>query len=159
MKGITSEQRSSSRKTRSGARYYSISIVRTKSTNAALQTRRVVPAFLFTALTIGGCIWYAESYQEPHKWQRLFKDYSPATATIIGLVAANVVVYLLWKFPPAWRMLNRYFICAPAVPHAASVVGTAFSQQEFRHLAINMLILSLFCSRCESPRFLLTLPV
>lgn len=106
-----------------------------------------MPSFIFTLLTAGGCFWYAETYQEPHKWQRLLSNYSTATATIIGLISVNLAVFALWRFPPAWRFLNRYFICVPAVPYAPSVLGAAFSHQEVGHLFMNMAILSFIGTR------------
>jgi rhomboid-like protein len=38
-------------------------------------------------------------------------------------------------------MLNRYFISVPFKPHPLSIVGNVFSHQQFRHMALNMLML------------------
>ena len=64
-------------------------------------------------------------------------------ATTLGIVAVNLLILLLWKFPPAWRILNRYFICTPGEPRALSHLGNVFSHQSFPHLTVNMAVLYL----------------
>lgn len=81
----------------------------------------------------------------------MWKDLPPAAATIMGLMATNVGVWLLWKLPPAWRLLNRYFISVPLYPYAMSVVGSVFSHQQFKHLLTNTVILWLIGLRRECP--------
>ncbi|KAF3480294.1 presenilins-associated rhomboid-like protein [Arthroderma uncinatum] len=104
--------------------------------------RRILPSLGVVALTLGLCYLYSETYEEPKREQRLWSDIRPAAATVVTLVGLNVGVFVLWKFvPPAWRLLNRYFVSVPCYPHAASVVGSVFSHQQFRHLGSNMLVL------------------
>lgn len=85
---------------------------------------------------------FAEIYTAPARQDRMWPDVPPAAATVVALLGANLAIFTLWKFwPPAWRLLNRYFISVPLYPHALSVVGSIFSHQQFRHLATNMVIL------------------
>lgn len=73
----------------------------------------------------------------------------------MGIMGVNLAVFALWKaWPPAWKMLNRYFISVPIYPHALSIVGSVFSHQQFRHLATNMVILWFIGTRCTFPFFL-----
>ncbi|KAI5279705.1 hypothetical protein KEM52_004296, partial [Ascosphaera acerosa] len=108
------------------------------------RTRRIVPSLLVVAATVAGSYLFAETYTPPEegKGQRLWPSLPQSAATVLGLVGANVLVFALWRaFPPAWRLLNRYFISVPLYPYAASMVGSMFSHQMFRHLGMNMLIL------------------
>jgi len=72
----------------------------------------------------------------------------PAAATIISLIFANSAVLLLWRFPPAWRFLNKYFLSVPGYPAAMSVLGNVFSHQQVKHLFGNMLVLWFIGTRC-----------
>ncbi|EED20270.1 rhomboid family protein, putative [Talaromyces stipitatus ATCC 10500] len=103
--------------------------------------RRILPALGVTLLVLGLCYFYAETYQPPAYGTRMWRDIPPAAATILGIIATNVSVWMLWKIPPAWRMLNRYFISVPLYPYAMSVVGSIFSHQQFKHLLTNTVIL------------------
>jgi rhomboid-like protein len=80
----------------------------------------------------------------------MWPDIPPAAATVLGIMGTNVAIYVLWKVPPAWRMLNRYFISVPLYPYAGSVVGSIFSHQQLTHLATNTLILWLIGLRRKS---------
>lgn len=71
----------------------------------------------------------------------MFPDIPPAGATIMALIGLNLGVYLLWKFPPAWKLLNRYFISVPLYPYPLSMIGSVFSHQLLKHFAINSAIL------------------
>uniref|UniRef100_A0A093V434 Rhomboid protein 1, mitochondrial n=1 Tax=Talaromyces marneffei PM1 TaxID=1077442 RepID=A0A093V434_TALMA len=119
--------------------------VRAENTDSDFSTmttaRRILPAFGVTLLVLGLCYYYAETYQPPVYYKRMWKDIPPAAATIMGLMATNVGVWMLWKLPPAWRMLNQYFISVPLYPYAMSVVGSVFSHQQFKHLLTNTVIL------------------
>lgn len=91
---------------------------------------------------------FASNYEEPTVYDRLWPQLSMTTTTIGALAGVNVAIWLLWKFPPAWRTLNRYFISVPLYPYALSAVGSVFSHQALKHLATNMAILWLIGSRC-----------
>ncbi|KAL2011781.1 hypothetical protein VTN00DRAFT_4499 [Thermoascus crustaceus] len=104
--------------------------------------RRILPALGVTLLTLAGCYIFAQTYQTPAQKDRMWPDIPPAAATVMGIMGVNLAVFALWKaWPPAWKMLNRYFISVPIYPHAFSIVGSVFSHQQFRHLATNMVIL------------------
>jgi len=69
---------------------------------------------------------------------------SLAMATCIGILGLNAMVFMAWRFPPALRMLNAFFIVVPAYPRALSMLGNIFSQHAGRHFAMNMLGLFIF---------------
>ncbi|KAI9928537.1 hypothetical protein MW887_001751 [Aspergillus wentii] len=103
--------------------------------------RRILPTLGVTLLTLVLCYAFALNYEPPTQRGRMWPDTPPAAATAMAIIGINLGIYALWKVPPAWRMLNRYFINAPLYPHALGVVGSVFSQQTFSHLAANMLVL------------------
>ncbi|EFX01649.1 rhomboid family protein [Grosmannia clavigera kw1407] len=100
--------------------------------------QRLWPSTLFVvSLVVGGGV-VASVYEPPAEEQRLVPGLSSATTTVLGLVAANVAVWLLWRVPPAWRLLNRYMIVVPATPRPLSLVGAMFSHQKTSHLLANV---------------------
>lgn len=103
--------------------------------------QRLWPSALVTLAVIAGCVVYSGSYTPPKPGDRMFKDVPPAIATIAPLIAFNVFIYAAWHHPPAWRVLNKYFLSVPGYPRALAVLGNAFSHQAFRHLAINMFVI------------------
>ncbi|KAL1856043.1 hypothetical protein Plec18170_003911 [Paecilomyces lecythidis] len=104
--------------------------------------RRILPALGVTLFALGLCYVFAETYDPPSHKDRMWRDIPPAAATVLAIIGLNLSVFTLWKFwPPAWRMLNKYFISVPIYPHALSVVGSVFSHQQVKHLATNMVIL------------------
>ncbi|KAI9376848.1 hypothetical protein BJX61DRAFT_488477 [Aspergillus egyptiacus] len=109
---------------------------------------RLLPTLAFTLLTLGLCYAFAATYQPPAKADRMWPDLPPAAATVAAIVGTNVAIFALWRiWPPAWRLLNRYFISVPAYPRAFSLVGNIFSHQQLPHLAMNMFILWTFGTR------------
>lgn len=106
------------------------------------QARRILPSLCITLLTIGLCYVLAQNYEPAPRHERLMPNTPPAAATVIGLIGTNVLIYAMWRaVPPAWRMLNRYFISVPLYPYSVSIIGSIFSHQQIRHLGANMLIL------------------
>jgi len=83
----------------------------------------------------------------------MFPDTPPAAATAMAIIGLNLGVYLLWKVPPAWRMLNRHFIIVNAWPRATSMIGSVFSHQTLKHLALNMGLLWFIGTRREYSTF------
>lgn len=79
----------------------------------------------------------------------MWPDTPPAAATIFAIMGINLGIFLLWKFPPAWRMLNRHFISSPLYPYAPSMVGTIFSHQSATHLLMNACILFIVGTKRE----------
>ncbi|KAL4868164.1 hypothetical protein BDV12DRAFT_170172 [Aspergillus spectabilis] len=118
----------------------------TETDFTALTTRsRLLPAFLFTLLTAGLCYAFAVTYERPAKADRMWPSLPPAAATVAAIIGINTAVFALWKiWPPAWRLLNRYFISVPAYPRVFSLVGNIFSHQSVTHLTVNMLVLWVF---------------
>jgi rhomboid-like protein len=115
-----------------------------------VQRQRVLPALAVTLVTLALCYIYAEMYEPSPRDQRMWPNVPPAAATVIALIGTNLLIFTLWKaWPPAWRMLNRYFISVPVYPYAISVVGNIFSHQQFRHLTWNMVLLWFIGTRRE----------
>ncbi|OBT64575.1 hypothetical protein VE03_06365 [Pseudogymnoascus sp. 23342-1-I1] len=103
--------------------------------------QRLWPSALVTLAVIAGCVVYSGSYTRPKPEDRMFKSVPPAIATIAPIIAFNLFIYAAWHHPPAWRVLNKYFLSVPGYPRALAVLGNAFSHQSFRHLAVNMLVI------------------
>lgn len=74
-------------------------------------------------------------------------DLPLSEATIVGIVLANLTIFTLWFFPPAWTVLNRLFISTPLKPSAFSMLGNVFSHKSTYHLLSNMGILWLLGTR------------
>lgn len=88
----------------------------------------------------------------------MWPNLPPAAATVGAIIGINVGVFALWRaWPPAWRLLNRYFISVPAYPRVFSLVGNVFSHQTITHLGINMFVLWIFGTRREYLSYLLSL--
>ncbi|KAJ9613150.1 hypothetical protein H2200_003091 [Cladophialophora chaetospira] len=106
--------------------------------------RRLFPSLLLAASLSVGCYFYAQTWTRPKQSDRLFPDVSLSSATIGALVAINVAIWVLWKVPSYWAVLNKYFLFVPAYPYAFSNLGNLFSHQSFYHLSMNMLALGIF---------------
>jgi len=109
--------------------------------------QRLWPSALVTAAVVVGSLVFANFYVRPKKEARLWPDLPPAVAAVVPLIALNVLVFALWHHPPAWRMLNKYFLSVPGYPRALAVLGNAFSHQKLFHLAVNMLLVYLIGTR------------
>ncbi|OBT52326.1 hypothetical protein VE04_07234 [Pseudogymnoascus sp. 24MN13] len=103
--------------------------------------QRLWPSALVTLAVIAGCVVYSGSYVPPAAADRMFKDIPPSVVTIGSIIAFNAFILLAWHHPPAWRVLNKYFLSVPGYPRALAVLGNAFSHQSFKHLAINMMMI------------------
>jgi rhomboid-like protein len=79
----------------------------------------------------------------------MWPNIPPAAATVLGIIGINAAVWLLWKFPPAWKTLNRYFINVPLLPVPLSMFGNVFSHHQLSHLGINMAMLWFIGTRRE----------
>ncbi|KAJ5813361.1 uncharacterized protein N7503_000111 [Penicillium pulvis] len=111
-------------------------------------TQRLLSSILFAIGVLGCCYAFAQNYEAPTRKDRLWPNIPPAAATVGAIIGANVVVTLMWKYvPPAWRMLNRFFIIVPFYPSALSMIGSTFSHQTWRHLSTNMIVLGLMGTR------------
>lgn len=64
------------------------------------------------------------------------------THMVYGILGLNLAVFGLWQFPRYWRFLQRYALLEKNHVYSKwSLVGSAFSHQEFWHLGMNMLAL------------------
>ncbi|KAH7963657.1 hypothetical protein HPB52_022325 [Rhipicephalus sanguineus] len=62
-----------------------------------------------------------------------------------GLIAANAVVFLLWRVPRMEPIMLRYFVSHPASkPLCLPMFLSTFSHHSFIHLAANMVVLNSF---------------
>jgi len=102
---------------------------------------RLWPSGFVVLMTVGASIGLSTFYEPPAHSARLWPDVPPAAATVIALVLANSVVLVAWRMPPAWRVLNKYFLNVPGYPRALSVVGNVFSHQTVPHFLSNMVML------------------
>ncbi|KAI1467494.1 rhomboid-domain-containing protein [Daldinia caldariorum] len=108
---------------------------------------RLLPQAIMTVLIFAGCILYALVYTPPKRAERMWPDIPPAAATCLALIGINLTIWMAWKFPPAWRLLNRYFLVVPATPRPFQLIGAMFSQQNFSHVFLNMVGLWFFGTR------------
>lgn len=110
---------------------------------------RLWPSAAITTLVVTFAIVFAQNYTPPPKKARLWPDLPPALATILGLIAINAVCWYMWKPPPCWIFMNKYFIILPGLPRALSMIGGFFSHQTFAHLGANMIALGFVGTRRE----------
>jgi rhomboid-like protein len=109
--------------------------------------KRILPSAVFALVLSGALVAYSEFYQPLKPTERLFPGVPPAAATVGGLILLNVVGWFLWKIPPIWPFLNRYFLVDVAVPRAPTVLSSLFSHQYLRHLVPNMIFLWILGTR------------
>ena len=108
------------------------------------RTRRLLPSLLFTLGVSAACYFYATMYTPPTRRDRIMPTTSLATATVLGLFALNAGILVLWRFPPAWTLFNRYLISVPALPRAPSMLGNVLSHQSMGHLLSTFFWVTLF---------------
>ena len=108
---------------------------------------RLLPSVALVLLLAGALHVVAQVYQPPPQSARLWPELPPASATVLTLIGANLLVFALWRFPPLYGFMNRYFIVVPATPKPLSMVGAFFSHQKFGHMLSNMLFLWFFGTR------------
>lgn len=111
--------------------------------------QRLWPSGLVTLLVIGLSIGWTQIYVPPTTANRLWPETPPAAATCMALIMMNAAVFVLWHFPPALRMLNKYFIVVPGYPRALAMVGNLFSHQSLQHLGLNMIMLWFMGTRLQ----------
>lgn len=104
---------------------------------------RILPSATVVALVIGFLAVVASVYEEPEDRYRLFPDITTSQATLGAIVAANVLVFVGWRFPPLWSVFNRYMIFVLATVKPVSLFLAPFSHQKLSHLAMNMIPLYL----------------
>ncbi|TVY75959.1 Rhomboid protein [Lachnellula suecica] len=102
--------------------------------------RRLAPSGLVVLGTLVGCWALSTFYEPPKNSKRMYPDIPPAAATLLTILAANTLVFCLWRFPPAYRLLNQHFIMLPGYPYPFSMIGNIFSHKAFYHLFLNMAV-------------------
>ena len=113
--------------------------------------RRMLPSGAFVAMFVGACCLLAQSYKSAEGDRRLLPNVTPSRATVGTIMAVNLAIYVAWRYPPFWRIGNRYFLVVAAFPKPASLLGSTFSHQQFHHLAGNMFFLWLVGPKRERP--------
>ena len=100
---------------------------------------RLLPSGLVMVAVVTLAVVFAQHYTQPPREARLWPDLPPAAATVITLIGVNVGIFVLWRLPPFWRLLNRNFLVVPAYPYSMSMLTACFSHQEFTHLLSNII--------------------
>ncbi|KAH8676162.1 hypothetical protein BX600DRAFT_454413 [Xylariales sp. PMI_506] len=105
---------------------------------------RLLPMTAMAVVIWGLCAAFAAFYTPPRRADRVWPEIPPAAATCMGLILANLIIFALWKAPPAWAFFNKYMLVVPATPRPLQLLGAMFSHQSFGHLAGNMVALWFF---------------
>lgn len=105
---------------------------------------RLMPGTTLVLLFVAAVAGFASLYTPPSDRDRLFPEISAAAATVGTLIAINLTIFALWRLPPMWRIMNRYFVMVHGLPRAPSIILSNFSHSEFLHLLPNMIGLYLF---------------
>lgn len=113
--------------------------------------QRLLPSGILTITVVSLSILFYANYTPPTPSARIWPEIPPAAATISALIGMNCIVFLLWRMPPLWKFMNRYFLSAPVYPYAISMLGVSFSQQQFSHLFANCACLWLLGTRSTYP--------
>lgn len=76
---------------------------------------------------------------------------SDGQRTVSGIIAANVIVFCLWRVPNIQRIMVRYFTSNPASQNLClPMILSTFSHFSFFHMAANMYVLWTFSSSIVS---------
>ncbi|XP_006869868.1 PREDICTED: presenilins-associated rhomboid-like protein, mitochondrial isoform X1 [Chrysochloris asiatica] len=82
--------------------------------------------------------------KEINKW---WNNLSDGQRTVTGIIAANVIVFCLWRVPSLQRTMIRYFTSNPASKVLCSpMLLSTFSHFSLFHMAANMYVLWSFSS-------------
>lgn len=113
--------------------------------------QRLWPSTLMTVGVLCLSLVFAHFYTPSPPQGRIWPDISPATATMVTLVAVNVLVHFAWFVVPLQMGMYKRFVVVPGYPRAIGIIGNIFSHHERLHLIMNMIALWIFGTRCESP--------
>ena len=113
------------------------------------KVKRLLPSTIFVLAVIWFCVLLAQNYVPPPKQARLWPDMPPAAATITTIILINATAVVLWRVPPMWRFMNKFFLIIPARPRIWSLLGNTFSHQSPAHFFGNMLVLWFIGTRCK----------
>lgn len=111
--------------------------------------QRLFPSTVFVATVICFCVLLAQNYVPPSRQARIWPDMPPAAATVISLIVMNSAAFILWRVPPMWRFMNKFFLIVPAYPRVWSLIGNVFSHQQPVHFLGNMAALWFIGTRCK----------
>jgi len=105
-------------------------------------SQRLFAPFIFTLAVCGGSYYFASTWTPPPLDARMFPALPQSVTTVAAIIAANAAVWFAWRIPLpiSWRFLNRYFLCAPALPYSVGLLGSVFSHQSLTHLGLNMFV-------------------
>ncbi|OAX81415.1 hypothetical protein ACJ72_04243 [Emergomyces africanus] len=94
-------------------------------TSRLSKASRILPSLCITLFIFGMCYVLPDYYEPAPRHERLMPNTPPAAATVIGLIGTNILIFAMWRaVPPAWRMLNRYFISVPLYPYGVILLVT-----------------------------------
>ena len=114
--------------------------------------QRLLPSGLLVVIVVTLSLLFAKYYKPPSRDARLFPELPPAAATVFTIIAANVLVFFMWRMmPPLWPLMYTTFAVAPMYPYARTMLGASFSHQKPMHLFMNMFILWMLGTRCINP--------
>ena len=110
---------------------------------------QLFPSTVFLLAVVWFSVLLAQNYVPPPKIARLWPDMPPAAATIAAIILLNATAVVLWRIPPMWRFMNKYFLIIPARPRIFSLLGNTFSHQSPAHYFGNMVVLWFIGTRCR----------
>ena len=113
--------------------------------------QRLLPSGLLVVIVVTLSLLFAKYYKPPSRNARLFPEIPPAAATVLTIIAANVLVAFMWRIPLLWPLMYTTFAVAPMYPYARTMLGASFSHQQPTHLFLNMFILWMLGTRCTKP--------
>ncbi|KAI9171368.1 Rhomboid protein [Paramyrothecium foliicola] len=99
---------------------------------------RILPSATVVALVLGFLAAVATVYEEPAPRYRLIPEVTPAQATVGVIIGINAMVFLAWRVPPLWKLLNRTMIFVVATPKPLTLFTSVFSHSRLSHLITNM---------------------
>ena len=117
--------------------------------------QRLLPSGVLVVTVVTLSLLFAKYYKAPSRDARLFPELPPAAATVLTIIAANVLVAFMWRIPPLWPLMYTTFAVAPMYPYARTMLGASFSHQQASHLFLNMFILWMLGTRCIHSQFFL----
>lgn len=112
--------------------------------------KRLLAPTLFAFSVFGACIALSVYYTPPNPEDRLFPSIPESYLTVGTIMAMNTLVYIGWKLPPIWPIMQRFFIWVPVTPRVLAMLGATISHQRlWGHLIFNLPVLWLFGTRLQ----------
>jgi rhomboid-like protein len=116
-----------------------------------LQLNRLWKPALLSAAVIAACILLFDTNSirlpllpsdRPFKFPFSWDDIPTSFWICSAITAVNFAVYVAWRVPRFWWLMNRYFVVVAGYPSAISMVSVLFSHQYWKtHLATNTIFL------------------